>query len=475
MLTASITLSITLLFAVTSLAVPAPKSIWDISIFRDPAPSPEDGPPAAANALRDKGKLKFEVVGIICAYLAWIFATVVLLLIVKRRFKKNHQKQQRHSHVMEALKSGRVTLREIEAGPKSPLGPLSPKSPGKMSTIRSWAKGNKGRTSESSLPSTVTSRVDERVVEHDRAKNMDEMANLYAAVMIHDQTRGPKSQSSADSSPVLDDYTPASPRSPRTPRTPRSPQYPPEYAHPAYVPPVPQAYSQNYPQSYPQEYLQSTYEPMQPPPIPETDEDSLLEGQTPRKPKKSLSIVSSAASRLGSSGSGKAKPAPITVRGQPISRPLGSADLTRSAYSPQASLPSIYSPGPPPPTPGRQAKVEEIEMHGVPQITQITQGSGNNSSKALPFRQFYQQDSLKSAPATKTTFLDRRTSAFNGPKTGVPKTPYSPYCPSTPMTPITPRRLLNKEELKKNKKQYAMEVVQENSMVKNEDDMWGTA
>lgn len=470
MLVTFVFLSELLVFAAVSSAAPAPKNIWAISIFRGPAPSPEEGPPASANALRDPSKLKFEVIGIVCAYLVWALATIAGIVIVGRRLRKKQEKEQRHSHAMELFKSGRITLREIDAGPKSPLGPLSPKSPGKMSSIRSWGKGSKGRTSDISVD-TAGSRIDERVVENDRARNMDEMANLYAAVMIHDETRGPSKSSSADNSPILDEDTPATPRSPRTPRTPRSPQYPPEFAHPAYVPPIPQSYAQSYPIVY-----QEEAQPTMPQTMSETDEESLLDG-TPRKPKKPLSLVSAATSRLGSSHSGKSKPAPITVRGQPISKPLGSADLRQSAYNTsQTSLPSVYSPGPPPPTPGRFAQVEEIEMHGVPQMVTATpnQDSYNASSKALPFRQFYQSDSLKSAPATKTTFLDRRQSAFNGPKTGVPKTPYSPYCPQTPMTPITPRRLLNKEELKRNKKQYALQKVDENSMVKNDDDMWGT-
>lgn len=101
-----------------------------------------------------------------------------------------------------------------------------------------------------------------------------------------------------------------------------------------------------------------------------------------------------------------------------------------------------------------------------------TVNTTNSNAKALPFRQFY-GESLKSAPPTKTTFLEKRQTV-RGPMTGVPKTPYSPYCPSTPMTPITPRRLLNKQEIKQNKKQYALKVVAENDMVKDDGDMWGT-
>lgn len=445
------------------------KSIWSISLARSPAPPPEEGPAATASTFGDPSKLKYEVVGIVCAYLFWIALTAVALLVVGRRFRRRQQSSDQ-TLGMETIKpTGRITLREIEAGPKSPLsqgqfspGILSPKSPGKMASIRSWAKGHKGKTSEASF-STMNSRIDERVLEHDKARNMDDMAKLYAAVMAHDEEKSvTQGHSSSGSSPIIDDHTPATPR---TPRTPRSPQYPPQMAHPAYVPPMPQYYPE------------SQYEPMPPPPIPESDESSLLDGQTPRKTKNSaMSIISSTTSRLGSSQSNKVRPAPITVRGQPISKPLGSADLRQSTFSnSQASLPSVYSPGPPPPTPGKApVQVEEIEMHGRPQLTSLaSDDSVNKQVKTLPFRQFY-QDSLKSAPPTKTTFLDRRVSNMNGPKTGVPKTPYSPYCPTTPMTPITPRRLLNKEEIKKNKKQYALKVVKENDLVQSDNDMWGT-
>lgn len=447
-----------------SAATPASDtSIW---LIRDLGSPPNRASPATADLIPHSSRLKYQVTGIVCAYLAWVALTAVALLVVRKRLRRGQESPDQSVEMQTAKPTGQITLREIEAGPRSPLGPKTPmslKSPGKMSSIKSWAKGhNKGRTSESSV-STANTRIDERVLEQDKVRNMDDMAKLYAAVMAHDEERGISHSLSNGSSPILDDHTPATPR---TPRTPRSPQYPPEMAHPAYVPPMPQ------------EYQEPRFEPMAHPPIPESDESSLLENQTPRKTKNSaMSIISSTTSRLGSSHSNKSRPAPITVRGQPISKPLGSADLRQSAYSgSQASLP-VYSPGPPPPTPGRTPapKIEEIELHGRPQLTQVeSEDTISTTTKTLPFRQFYQQDALKSAPATKTTFVDRRQSAFNGPKTGVPKTPYSPYCPTTPMTPVTPRRLPNKQEIKQNKKQYAMQVVKENEMVQSDNDMWGT-
>lgn len=484
-------LAVLLLNTFTCAAPTEHKSIWSVSIFRGPAPSPEDGPPASANALRDPSKRKYEIVGIVGAYLFWLSLTGIGILIVGSRYRRRQQESDRTLKMHAIMKpAGNVTLREIEAGPKSPHGPLSPKSPGKMASIKSWARSHKGRTSEVSVE-TMNSRIDDRVVEADRMRNMDDMAKLYAAVMLHDEEKTNRSNSSSDSSPVLEDNVPPTPRTPRTPRSPRSPQYPPQRAHPAYIPPVPQVYPQSHYErttqdrydSMPQQHYdpmpQSHYEPMPPPPIPESDESSLLDNPTQNT--KAMSI-SSMTSRLGSSQSSKkerVRPSAITVGGRAISKPLGSADLRQSAWNgSQSSLqPSVYSPGPPPPTPGRKQKVEEIEMHGRPQMTEIasteTVNTTTSNTKTLPFRQFY-GESLKSAPATKTTFLDRRQSAMKGPVTGVPKTPYSPYCPSTPMTPITPRRLLNKQEIKQNKKQYALKVVAENDMVKGDDDMWGT-
>jgi len=83
------------------------------------------------------------------------------------------------------------------------------------------------------------------------------------------------------------------------------------------------------------------------------------------------------------------------------------------------------------------------------------------------------QESMKSAPATKTTFLDKRETMIGShPKTGVPQTPYSPYTPFTPMTPMTPRTMMTRKELKKQKKEQGLKVLSEDDMVKSDEDMW---
>lgn len=170
---------------------------------------------------------------------------------------------------------------------------------------------------------------------------------------------------------------------------------------------------------------------------------------------------------------------------------MGSADLRNSvAYSEEAPLsPRLYTPGPPPPTPSQKsAAAQAREVDSAPQqqrhsryhlpnpLSNIGRNTtATNSTGSLPFRQVY-ADSMQSAPATKTTFLDKRENVLqsSGPKTGVPFTPYSPYMPYTPVTPVTPRRLVTKEERKRKDKKAAMRVVSEDDMVASDDEVWST-
>lgn len=462
------------------------QNIWDISIFEGPAPAPDEGPPLSASADRNPADLKFEVIGIIAAIVAWTLVTILAIYVVGRRQRrKSSRSNQRFDIKMQQLKPmGGVTVREIDP-------PL--KSPGKFS-LRSWKKGHKERGSEVSF-----STIDTRVVETDRMHNMDDLTKLYAAVMAHDEEKSIASKS-VDNSPTM--YAPP------TPRTPKSPAMPQEHFPPHYRPPIPQyathfqqaepqypadfqqsgpelgpePQSPRFPQDYQQqEIYQQRYlpclaeQPEQALPLSDHDEQALLGAQaSPRKHKPSAISVSSVGSRVGSPPSQKARPSPITVNGRPISKPLGSATLS-SAQTPTAAL---YNPGPPPPTPGRKAgvttSIADLTCDPAPTYDPIVPATRSKGTGSLPFRQYQNTDSLLSAPPTKTTFLDRRVSALNGPRTGVPMTPYSPYQPKTPMTPITPRTFLTKQQLKEARKNYNLKAVNENDIVQSEDEMWGT-
>lgn len=474
------------LFQSIDLATARPTSIWDVNIFRGPAPPPDQGPPLSANAVRDKSQLKFEIIGIVGAYLAWLIITLLLLLFVGTRLRRRTQTSNR-TLSMEMVKPAPGPLaNQPKASVEPPL-----KSPGKMASLRSWASGGKSHAHKQSNVSVST--IDEKILEADRVKNMDEMTKLYAAVMAHDEERSQKDHSSGQTSPRTPQFPPQyngppTPRSPYhlppTPRSPyykprvggglaspRSPRYPAEFQH--LRTPSPEAEADHDIQPV----AQVLAHPLAPTPAEELGSSRSTSQTSSRKTKVSpLSFIST---RADSADPGKKRPNAISVRGQPISQPLGSATLTEaSIYSGDGTAsPRIYNPGPPPPTPGQKSAAVtssemEVEKHAPPAAVSLRSGAASNSSNSLPFRQFY-NDSLRSAPPTKTTFVDRRESALGvHPKTGVPRTPYSPYMPFTPMTPVTPRTLVTKKEMKKNKKKEGLKVVTEDDMVLSDEDLW---
>ncbi|RMZ79985.1 hypothetical protein DV738_g2959, partial [Chaetothyriales sp. CBS 135597] len=456
----STALSLVSVVLFSSFAVATPVSIWHVSIWTSPAPPPDEGPPLSAGALRDTSKLKYEIIGIVGAYLVCVVISLFLVLVIGKRLRRKTQTSNR-SLKMEILKTASGN-NEVLPGPKSP---------GKMASLRSWATG--GRHSHKKSDATV-STIDEKVVDMDRQRNMEEMTNLYAVVMAHDEAR-------AQSAPRHNPNSPGSARSPTTPfnmvqqappmpTPPISPQYPPEFQHLRSA--VVQA--------------QTSSQPRSPPPISSNvvDDRPISISRASTKQGSPLSILSHKNSRSGSSQSYKPRPGHISIRGLPISPPMGSADLTRSAsYAEEMPLsPRLYNPGPPPPTPGQQmagriVQGSEHEARGrraPAPLSFLERTTANSSANTLPFRDLYGgQDGLRTAPPTKTTFVSARESVLVHPKTGVPATPYSPYTPFTPMTPITPR-LLTKKEMRKRRKEDGMAVLSEDDMVKSDDEMWGT-
>lgn len=447
-----------LLLITSAIASPVPQcgghSVWDICVDEGPAPSPQDGPPLSAHAIRDKSKLKYEVIGIVGAYLAWLVVALFLIFVVGKRLRRGAQTSNR-SLSMEMIKSATMRQEQSNVSP----GPLSP---GKMASLKAWA-GSRGHSHKQS--DITVSTINEKQVEMDRQRNMDEMTRLYAAVMVHDEERSQKTRYSGHASPE-------SPRSPqnysrptqREPTPPMSPQYPPEFQHLRNA--VAQAQTNAYGMSH-------SMAPTQP-----EDPYSTTTSRASTRVKASpLSFIST------NKSDSRSRQGHVSVRDMPISQPIGSADLSNaSQYSEEAPLsPRLYNPGPPPPTPGQKsaaAQAREIDAirpqkHTPAALSLSGQTMHNNSSGSLPFRQMY-QESMKSAPATKTTFLDKKEiNMGTHPQTGVPRTPYSPYTPFTPMTPITPRTLMSRKDMKRQKKEKGLKVLSEDDMVKSDEDTWG--
>jgi hypothetical protein len=428
-----------------------PTSIWHISIDNGPAPPPNKGPPLSANASRDPALLKYQIVGIVAAYLCCLCAVTVLVTYGRRLRRK--QLSSDLSLSMEMVKpAAKVNQDAMGTGPS----PISPRKEG----FRPWVRPGQGHQSTTSQVSVST--VDEKVVEAHKAKDMDDLERLYAAVLLQDEQssqharaglRGDQTQTSSVYSQAPTELQHLSSIGQAVPLSPTSP-VPGVAATPI------------------EENFQTTTARSSPPP------------RSIRASPKPLNLTQH--NRADSSNSARPRPSKISVRGREISTPMGSADLRESvAYSDEAPLsPRLYTPGPPPPTPGHksaaaQAREMDGQRHSKFHLPSALSKSGRttsatNSTRSLPFRQNY-ADSLKSAPATKTTFLDKReTNLQSGPKTGVPFTPYSPYMPYTPLTPVTPRVLIGKEERKRKQKKTAMKVVSEDDLVASDDDMWST-
>lgn len=430
-----------------------PTSIWHISIDNGPAPPPDKGPPLSAHASRDPALLKYQIIGIVAAYLCCLFAVTILVTYGRRLRRKQLSSDQSLS--MEMVKpAAKVNQAALGTGP-------SPISPRKEAGFRAWVSPNQGHQHKQSQVSVST--VDEKVVEAHKAKDMDDLERLYAAVLLQDEqsshharvgSRGGQTQTSSVYSQAPAELQHSGSIGQAVPLSPTSPV---PGVHPTPI----------------QEDFQTTTARSSPSP------------KNFRASPAPLNLTGR--NRIELPNSPRSRPSKISVRGREISTPMGSADLRESAaYSDEAPLsPRLYSPGPPPPTPGyKSAAAQAREMDGqrhsrfhlpsaLSKIGRTT--TATNSTGSLPFRQNY-SDSMKSAPATKTTFLDKRENHLHsGPKTGVPFTPYSPYMPYTPLTPVTPRVLIGKDERKRKQKKAAMKVVTEDDLVQSDDDMWSTA
>lgn len=474
------TLSIFIFVLVICPVQARPSSPWVFHIDNEPAPPPDQGPPASRGALRDRSKLKYEVIGIVGAYITWILLTFFFLFFIGKKLRRRIQTSNR-SLSMEIIKPAPLASQPT----KNIEPPL--KSPGKMASLKSWASSKTHAHKPSNI--SVTSTIDEKILQADKAKNMDEMAKLYAAVMQHDEQRSQHARSSGQTSPRSPSHppqynAPPTPRSVGLPATPRSPYYRPDITAPS-SPRSPRYPAPEFPNPRNAEkdaQAEVLIEPMSPrlihPLAPTPAEDPDAPRLTNRKKTSPLSFISGE----------KRRPSNISIRGHQISQPVGSATLTEaSIYTDNGGLssPRIYNPGPPPPTPGQKSAVTVVaqeDNHTTITTSErkmppssLSLGAASNassSSNSLPFRQFY-NESLKSAPATKTTFVGVRESVLGvHPKTGVPQTPYSPYMPFTPMTPVTPRTLVTKKEMKKNRKKEGLKVLSEDDLVPSDSDLW---
>ncbi|KAK2756210.1 hypothetical protein FQN54_005618 [Arachnomyces sp. PD_36] len=438
----------------------ASTSIWQFDIFTDPAPAPEDGPPLSASALRDKSLLPAEIGGIVGSYVVFVAFSLCALFFIGRRLRRAAQTSNRSLDVEMVRPSKPPTLNT--ASPVSPVDRwVSPTSTTDSriwpSPVRekshwntmSWSNVSRGHRSQPSQDGSVAT-FDENVVQSDRKKAQDEMERLYAAVMDHDEQK--ERMSNASKSPI----------SPT--------EGPPEFRH------------LRSPGLAQHQYHQINQQQQQPYTVQE-EPGTNLPPSSPRMGKRlsrlsGLSFLSSS-SRSTTATSSRHRPSRISVRDLPISPPLGSPDVRRTGVhteEQQPLSPRIYTPGPPPPNPSQRTRQGSAVSTTSPTLHpparhRPTHNTAGSSTSTLPFRSAFSPP--QSAPPTKTTILEREEMR-NGPRTGIPQTPYSPYMPFTPITPITPSHFVTRKDRRQREKDSGMRVLHEDDMVMSDEDMWGS-
>ncbi|KAJ5466435.1 hypothetical protein N7530_010222 [Penicillium desertorum] len=374
----------------------------------------------AAPPTVDKPLLAIQIGSIVGAYVIFVAVLLALLIFVGRRLRRTVQSSNYTLH-MEILKPARPPV-SMDPSPVSPMSHNLP-SP-KSSGFRSW--GSLNRSARPSQPSVNGSMVtiDESIVANDRQRAQHDMEMLYAAVMEHDAQKA----SGVDLSVRERDLHTQSPDSQLTnPFTDRG-------SHAS---------------------------------------ESSLAPLAPLKSPKGFN--SSRLSKLFNSSS-RASPEPskvrsprLAIRKMPISSPLASpAVATPQAYVPENPplSPRIYNPGPPPVAPRQQASEPIRPAPGrarPPAPLTLSTPLAFFLNPAYP---------PQSAPATKTTILERPVKNRAAPVTGM-ATPYSPYMPFTPVTPFTPGRTVTKRQRKREERGNGLQVLNEDDLVKDDDDIWG--
>lgn len=375
----------------------------------------------------DQSLLAVQVGGIIAGYVIFVAILQFLLLVVGRRLRRRVLSSYYHTSDV-----------ELTTAPKSSAKMHGNASPSIKPNgfMKSWNSLTKGAKSHVSNSSDVT--FDESVLASDRQKAQEQMEDLYAVVMEHDAKKA------AGVNDSTDDFQSSS--------SPHSSNNNP-FGTPA---------SQREGSFVSQEQKQEQKQEMKPPASP--------------RPKTRLSKLSPLALFSSNSRSSEdtersiRSPRGLSFRKPPISPPAPSPSYSENHQPP---TPRVYNPRPPPqapPAPTSQGKPGRAR----PAPLNLAPGSRNGSStkpatSSLPFREAYPP---QSAPATKTTIVERPAHLGNGPRTGAP-TPYSPYMPFTPVTPITPSRMVTRNQRKREDKGSGLRVLQEDDMVKEDKDMWG--
>lgn len=433
---------------------------YPLNIDWDPAPSPEDGPPISAGALRDKAYLPAEIGGIVGAYAFIVAVTLLALLVVGRRLRRATELAAKPKDV--EMLDGALANKAFFPTPASPASAFI------ASQNLPWPSPEKNNRNPYVFPSQSYSpvspasnpAVDSRIVEADREVLHRGLEDLYAHVMVQEYAKAAGFNVADMPAPIP--LPSASPQRQSTTSTKGLDKVKaPEKSHfrtssiissiksprrkgirgMRISSPIPTPLSSTFPHNYAsdEEPLSPRhYQPAPPPPVPKDQ------------------VPYPYHSRNNSSVNTSTNPSPVSP--------------TRSIADNLASLPTG------PPRNNRSIATARPPNLTIPSIStsNLSPVSATNSTRQLPFRAFDPPPGLSSpsfSHCTKTTVLERTTPLSPGLKApwSAGAVPYSPYQPFSPLIPITPR-LVTREDRKAMKKMEPKSPVME--MVKGEDELW---
>jgi hypothetical protein len=154
-----------------------------------PAPSPEDGPPLSAGALRNPAYLPAQIGGIVGAYLFAVSIVGFALILVGRKLRRQ---------VTQSAKALDIEMVEprtqsYQSGPKPVTPRTNPASPRNFS----WPSPDKTdrnpyvfpTTGGQRSPQSTSSFVDRRIVEADKEMLQRDLEDIYAHVMEQDAAK----------------------------------------------------------------------------------------------------------------------------------------------------------------------------------------------------------------------------------------------------------------------------------------------
>ncbi|KAE8840085.1 hypothetical protein HRS9122_06690 [Pyrenophora teres f. teres] len=427
--------------------------------YRNPAPSPEDGPPGAYHAIRNKDVLPYEICGIVGGYVLTVLVWGVLLLTVGRRMRRKALDPPMQLELELQGKPIRPTLKT----PSLASPPLSARS-----FFRRFKRNGSSDSTPQSPEVTSPSSFDQKVVDAHRDQNQADMERLYAAVMDFDAQKHASKLS-------VEQPEPAPVQT--------------ERRRPSAIN-VNHTQNDNYNDS-PVSPIKAIYPPGysdRPTTAPLPHDRLRAEQQAPPSPRGILTKRSQTPNPNASSKNARFNLKNLRISGPIAKYPGDSDDEARTPLSPR-----FYTPGAPPSPPTQTSspvspyRDEAIDsVHPLPLAA--PQRTTNNPSlplahpppqskpratataaanHSLPLRSFAEP---LASPGIQTTVLDRRVDklSMNTPKTGVPFTPYSPYMPFTPVTPVTPHLTTRRDrkmeaklaKLEGRRRQAANELVQ---------------